>query len=289
MGDTAPIGVFDSGIGGLSILKALGAALPLERFVYFADSAHNPYGEKSDVFVIDRSRAITRQLVQEHSIKALVVACNTATAAAIHRLRAEHPGLPIIGVEPALKPAVSASKTKRIAVLATHGTLQSAKFASLLASLQGQAEFICIAGEGLAEQIERSIEHSPGQQNATKLIAACAYSAMACGSFGAKNGQIDTLVLGCTHYPLVLPYFRQAVGPAVHIVDNGQAVARRTQQLLADHQTAALPTHNQSDGQSDDLSDSQAGKPSTQARLTLLTSADNITLQHAAKRFLTAK
>jgi glutamate racemase len=230
----APIGVFDSGIGGLSILKALRAELPHERFVYFADTAHNPYGEKSDAFVIDRSRAITQQLIAQHHIKALVVACNTATAAAIGTLRAEHPGLPIIGVEPALKPAVAISQTKRIAVLATRGTLQSTKFLALKASLADQAEFICTPCDGLADLIERS----QSTQDTTNLIAACAIFIKASGIFGTQMGEIDTLVLGCTHYPLILPAFRQAVGNTVHIVDNGQAVAKRVAALIA---TVAAP------------------------------------------------
>jgi glutamate racemase len=234
-----PIGVFDSGIGGLSILKALRAELPHERFVYFADTAHNPYGEKPEAFVIERSRAITQQLIDQHHIKALVVACNTATAAAIDTLRAEHPGLLIIGVEPALKPAVAISQTKRIAVLATRGTLQSAKFQTLMQSLAGQAEFICTPCDGLAELIERG-PGSPAPGSATgddayttNLIAACAIFIRASGIFGTQTGQIDTLVLGCTHYPLILPAFRQAVGNAVHIVDNGQAVAKRVAALIA--------------------------------------------------------
>jgi glutamate racemase len=224
----APIGVFDSGIGGLSILKALRAELPQERFVYFADSAYNPYGDKSDAFVIDRSRAITEQLIDAHHIKALVIACNTATAAAIHLLRAEYPGLPIIGVEPALKPAVAVSRTKRIAVLATRGTLQSAKFLALQESLGSQAEFICTPCDGLADMIE----HQSCPQPPAHLIAACASFIRATGPFGAQTGEIDTLVLGCTHYPLVLSAFRQAVGNAVHIVDNGQAVAKRVAALV---------------------------------------------------------
>jgi glutamate racemase len=232
-----PIGVFDSGIGGLSILKALHAEMPHESFVYFADSAHNPYGPKGDAFVIDRSRAITQQLINDHHIKALVVACNTATAAAIHILRAEHPGLPIIGIEPALKPAVAVSHTKRIAVLATRGTLQSAKFLALKASLADQAEFICTPCDGLADMIERSIDIASNMQDTTNIIAACASFTWATGQFGTQKGQIDTLVLGCTHYPLVLPAFRQAVGDAVHIVDNGSAIARHVAQRITPVQT----------------------------------------------------
>ncbi len=223
-----PIGVFDSGIGGLSILKALRAELPNERFVYFADSAHNPYGEKPEAFVIDRSRAIAQQLIDEHHIKALVVACNTATAAAIHLLRAQHPGLPIIGVEPALKPAVALSQTQRIAVLATRGTLHSAKFQTLLQSLEGQAQFICTPCDGLAELIERNAS----AQDTTNLIANYVHTTGTSRLFGTQTGEIDTLVLGCTHYPLVLPLFRAVVSDAVHIVDNGQAVARRVKSLI---------------------------------------------------------
>jgi glutamate racemase len=258
----APIGVFDSGIGGLSILKALRAEMPNESFVYFADSAHNPYGEKPEAFVIERSRAITLQLINEHRIKALVVACNTATAAAIHILRAEHPSLPIIGVEPALKPAVAVSQTKRIAVLATRGTLHSAKFQTLLASLQGQAEFICTPCDGLAELIENSID----TPDATNSIAAHACFYWSKAPFGIKKAGIDTLVLGCTHYPLVLPLFRQAVGNAVQIVDNGQAVARRVASLIQEA--------------------SGAGHNANFAALQFISSDDTPRLQRAAARWL---
>jgi glutamate racemase len=227
---SAPIGVFDSGIGGLSILKALRAEMPHESFVYFADSAHHPYGPKGDAFVIDRSLTIAQQLVDNHHIKALVMACNTATAAAIAVLRARHPSLPIIGVEPALKPAVAASRTKRIAVLATQGTLHSAKFLALKASLADQADFVCTPCHGLADMIERSID----TDNTTDLIAALAEFTRVTGLFGTQNGAIDTVVLGCTHYPLVMPYFeavlRSAGGQGVQIVDNGHAVARQVMQ-----------------------------------------------------------
>jgi glutamate racemase len=231
---TNPIGVFDSGIGGLSVLRALRAEMPQESFVYFADSAHNPYGDKADAFVIERSRAITQQLIDQHQIKALVVACNTATAAAIHVLRGEHPSLPIIGVEPALKPAVSVSQTKRIAVLATRGTLSSDKFLALQQSLAHQAEFVCTPCDGLADLIERSTD----TQDTSNLVAACAVFTEATGLFGIQSGFIDTLVLGCTHYPLVLPLFRQLVGPDVNIIDNGQAIARRVAQLVSPPVTA---------------------------------------------------
>jgi glutamate racemase len=268
----APIGVFDSGIGGLSILKALRAEMPHERFVYFADSAHNPYGPKGDAFVIERSRTITAQLINDHGIKALVVACNTATAAAIHVLRAEHPSLPIVGVE-------------RIAVLATQGTLQSAKFQALLASQQSHAEFICTPCHGLADMIERSAEIN----NTTDLIAACALFIRTSGLFGTETGQIDTLVLGCTHYPLIKPYFRQAVGQQVHIIDNGQAVAKRTVQLLGlEATTLVTADHSTAEGNAANLAAAeQTGfQGASTSALQLLCSANPAHLQRAAQQWL---
>ncbi len=220
-----PIGVFDSGVGGLSILKALRAELPLEDFAYVADSGHAPYGERAESFVVARSRTITRHLLEQHPpIKALVMACNTATAAAVHLLRQDYPGLPIIGVEPALKPAVTCSQTKRIAVMATRGTLNSAKFKALLDSLSGQADFICQPCDGLADAIER--------HNATDLIALCAYYTRAIGQFGLKHEQIDTLVLGCTHYPFASQHLQALVPPGVQLISNGEPVARQTRRVL---------------------------------------------------------
>ena len=219
-----PIGVFDSGMGGLSILGALRAELPHEDFVYVADSGHAPYGERDDHHVIARSRVITDYLRTRHGIKALVMACNTATAAAIHLLRQEHPDLPIIGVEPALKPAVNQSKTRRIGVMATRGTLGSAKFRALVESLAGQADFVCQPCDGLADAIER--EDTP------KIRALCAYYLSATGRFGIKTGEIDTLVLGCTHYPFASEHLAKLVGPAVRLIDNGEPVARQTRRML---------------------------------------------------------
>jgi glutamate racemase len=219
-----PIGVFDSGIGGLSILKALRAELPHESFVYIADSGNAPYGEKGDAFVIDRSRALTRTLLENYGVKALVVACNTATAAAAKVLRTEFPDLPLVGVEPALKPAVALSQTRKIGVMATRGTLESAKFTSLKTSLENQAEFIIQPCDGLAAAIET--------QNTPKIIALLAEYTPAIGKFGTKNGQIDTLVLGCTHYPFISHLLRVHTGADVTYIDTGEPVARQTRRLL---------------------------------------------------------
>ncbi len=232
MKSDAPIGVFDSGIGGLSILKALRAELPHESFVYIADSGNAPYGEKGDDFVIARSHALTRTLLNDFGIKALVVACNTATAAAAKLLRADFPDLPLVGVEPALKPAVQLSKTRKIGVMATRGTLESAKFAILKTSLADQAEFIIQPCDGLAAAIET--------QNTPKIIALLAEYTPAIGQFGTQNGQIDTLVLGCTHYPFINDLLRVHTGANVHYIDTGEPVARQTRRLL--HATSQLNT-----------------------------------------------
>ena len=223
----APIGVFDSGIGGLSVLKALQAELPHENFIYIADSTHAPYGERDDAYVIIRSRAVVAHLVSQN-IKALVIACNTATAAAVDLLRAEHPTLPIIGIEPALKPAVALSKTGHIAVMATRSTLASAKFQALMAAQKGLAHVTVAPCDGLADAIERNAT----TKSATEIIAICAHIVCGIGLFGSQKEHIDILVLGCTHYPFAAPHLRTLIGPDVQLLDNGDAVARQTRRQL---------------------------------------------------------
>lgn len=219
-----PVGVFDSGVGGLSVLKALRAQLPAEDFIYLADAGFAPYGERGDPFVIERTLAVVRKLREEHSIKALVIACNTATAAAGHLVRAEHPDLPLVGVEPALKPAVALSKTRRIGVMATRGTVGSAKLRALHDSLKGQAEFILQPCDGLADAIQN--------QDVVKVHALCEQYTRAIGLFGSRAGEVDTLVLGCTHYPFVWDILQSLVGPDVRLIETGDPVARQTRRLL---------------------------------------------------------
>ncbi|MBC7437839.1 MAG: glutamate racemase [Bdellovibrionales bacterium] len=228
--NTRPICVFDSGVGGLSILRSLRAELPHEDFIYLADSAHAPYGERDDAHVISRARALT-QASLDRGAKLVVVACNTATAAAIHLLRAEHPGLPVVGVEPALKPAVLATKTKRIGVMATRGTLASAKFGVLLDSLKGQAEFVLQPCDGLAEAIEQQMGHG----DTAAVTQLCTTHIEAMGGFGNGERLIDTLVLGCTHYPFAMQPLVALVGPQVRIIETGEPVARHTRRLLLEH------------------------------------------------------
>ncbi len=222
----APIGVFDSGIGGLSILRAMRALMPQEDYVYYADTAHAPYGEREDGFVLERAQAITRELVDRLHIKALVVACNTATAAAIAQLRAEWPQLPIVGVEPALKPAAAFSRTHRVGVLATRGTLASDKFAQLKASLEGQATFVLQPCDGLAAAIEA------GDTRRTDTLLAQYIGAL--GPLGWHEGQIDTLVLGCTHYAFAMETVQRLAGPQLRVLETGEPVARHTRRLLAE-------------------------------------------------------
>jgi glutamate racemase len=237
--ETDPIGVFDSGLGGLSVLRALRAELPHERFIYVADSGHAPYGERDDTHVIARSHAITRHLREHHHIKAMVVACNTATAAAIKLLRQDHADLPIVGIEPALKPAASRSKTGVVGVMATRSTLQSEKFLALLATLHGQATFVLQPCDGLVDAIER--------EDAIKIVASCLEYTGAMGRFGINPGEMDTLVLGCTHYPFVESELRHSIGQQVALIEGGAPVARQTRRLLAEKHLLAVPTPLSSD------------------------------------------
>ncbi len=230
------IGVFDSGIGGLSVLQALRAEMPQERFIYWSDSAFAPYGERSDAFVIERSHDITEQLIAKGKVKCVVVACNTATAVAIESLRQQYPQLPFVGVEPALKPAIGITHTGRVGVIGTHGTLQSARFQKLLSTVQQEAspkacEFVVQACKGLALAIEQQTEKA--QTDVHEVEHLCQQYLHAMGSFGKGPGEIDSLVLGCTHYVFAQDILRRLVGPDVHLISTGEAVAKQTQRLCA--------------------------------------------------------
>lgn len=214
------IGVFDSGLGGLSVLKALRQHLPAAELLYVADSGHAPYGERDDGFIAERSLAITRFLLDQGA-QAMVVACNTATAAAVHSLRAQWPDMPIVGVEPGVKPAVAASHNKRVGVLATPATLSSAKFKHLMTQHGQGAELFLQPCPGLAKEIEK------GQLDTPTLRALVQSFSEPLLQSGA-----DTVVLGCTHYPFVAPLFQEALGPGVRIVDTADAVARHTARMV---------------------------------------------------------
>jgi glutamate racemase len=221
----SPIGIFDSGIGGLSVLRHVHALLPDEELLYFADSGFAPYGEKPDNVIVERVLAIAEFLLRFH-VKAIVVACNTATAAAIAALRARYPQLHVVGVEPGLKPAAALTRNGTVGVLATAGTLASDKFLSLRQQVSEatQANFILQACDGLAHQIEKGELHSRETQQLVQRYVA-----------PLVEQQADTLVLGCTHYPFVEPLVRAAAGRDVRIVDTGEPVARQLQRLLSQH------------------------------------------------------
>jgi glutamate racemase len=214
------IGIFDSGIGGLTILRAVREALPHEDLIYVADTAHLPYGAKSAEIVRARAITITGFLV-ERGAKAIVVACNTATAAAIDLLR-DRFDLPFIGVEPAVKPAVAATRSRVIGVLATPATLDSARFHALLSRHAGEVRVQMAPCAGLAEQIERG-DLDGGQTEV--LLRGFVEPLLTKGA--------DTIVLGCTHYPLVAHIIQRIAGPGVSVIENGTAVARElARQLL---------------------------------------------------------
>ena len=225
----APIGVFDSGVGGLSVLRHIRAQLPHEDLIYFADSGHAPYGDKTEQQVIDRSLAVASFLLQQ-GVKALVVACNTATIAAIKALRARYPELPIVGVEPGLKPAAALSRNGRIGVLATERTLRGEKLLALReqVSTATGATFLLQPCVGLVERIEQcAMGSEPGDATSAMLERYIA-PLLAQGA--------DTLVLGCTHYPFVqdaiIRTVRAHTQEAVTLVDTGDAVARQLARLL---------------------------------------------------------
>lgn len=216
-----PIGVFDSGVGGLSVLRHVRAMLPGEDLLYVADSAHAPYGDKSAQFIEARAVAIAEFLVARDA-KALVVACNTATAAAIVRLR-ERFDLPIVGMEPAVKPAAEATRSGVIGVLATSGTLDSGKFAELVRRFGSQARVIVQPCPGLVEQVELGDLAGPLTRRLLEGFVAPLLDAGA-----------DTLVLGCTHFPFLEPLLRELVGGEVAIIESGAAVARQLVRRLAE-------------------------------------------------------
>jgi glutamate racemase len=221
MPDMAAVGVFDSGVGGLSVLREIHALLPRESLLYVADSGYVPYGEKSAEFIRERSHRIAEFLIGQGA-KALVLACNTATAAAVADLRESYPQLPIVGMEPAVKPAAAATRSGVVGVLATTGTLKSAKFAALLDRFASDVRVITQPCPGLVERIEAGDLVGEGTR---RLLAGYVEPLLAEGC--------DTLILGCTHYPFLRPLLREMVPASVSLVDTGAAVARQLQRLLA--------------------------------------------------------
>jgi glutamate racemase len=213
------IGVMDSGVGGISVLRRIHALLPHENLMYVADSLYAPYGNKTPQEITARCMILADFLMSQN-VKALVVACNTATAAAIDTLR-ETFDIPIIGMEPAVKPAAEASKNGIIGVLATVGTLKSAQFAALLESYGRNVKVVTQACVGLVECIERGELDAPETK---VLIRQYTAPLLAEGA--------DTIVLGCTHYPFIAHVIQEIVGDKITLIDTGAAVAKQLKRQL---------------------------------------------------------
>lgn len=224
---SAPIGVFDSGVGGLSVLRAIRELMPEESVLYFGDQGHIPYGPRPLEQVRDFSEAIARFLLGRGA-KLVVVACNAASAAALKHLRQTFPAISFVGMEPAVKPAAERTETGVVGVLATPATFQGALYASVVERFASGVELIQHTCPGLVQQIEKGELDGP----ATRSILEDALVPM-------LARKIDTVVLGCTHYPFVIPLIQEIVGPGVRVIDPAPAVARQTKRLLKDNAMAS--------------------------------------------------
>ncbi len=216
----SPIGVFDSGVGGLSVLRGIRAQMPEEAVVYFGDQGHVPYGPRPLEQVRDFSEAITRFLLDKGA-KIIVVACNAASAAALTYLRQTFPDISFVGMEPAVKPAAEHTETGVVGVLATPATFQGALYASVVERFANGVQLLQNTCPGLVQQIEKGDLDGPG----TRRILDDALNPML-----EKN--IDTIVLACTHYPFVIPLIQEIVGKKVRVIDPAPAVARQARRLL---------------------------------------------------------
>lgn len=217
--NTQPIGIFDSGVGGTSIWKEIHALLPNEHTIYLADSLNAPYGQKGKDKIIELSTKNTELLIQK-GCKLIVVACNTATTNAIDYLRHQY-NIPFIGIEPAIKPAALQSKTKTIGILATKGTLSSELFSKTSSLYASGIEVIEKNGEGIVQLIESGQLNSDEMKSLLKLYLQ-----------PMLDANIDYLVLGCTHYPYLIPQLIELLPKHVKIIDSGEAVARQTKAVL---------------------------------------------------------
>lgn len=221
MRDDGFIGMFDSGLGGLSVLREIRSLLPAEDVLYYADSAYCPYGQRTPAEIIARAALITGALVQRGA-KVIVVACNTATSVALMDLRAST-GVPIIGMVPAVKPAVAASRAGRVAVLATPTTASGEMLAELIEEHAAGISVTTVGAPGLADLVE-----------AGQIAGDHVKAALEPLLDPLRSRKIDKLVLGCTHYPFLRDTIAELLGPDIEIVDSGEAIARRTRSVLHD-------------------------------------------------------
>ena len=263
------IGIFDSGAGGLSVFREIVSILPEERYLYFADNAHCPYGEKSPAYIQERARFITDTLLGAGA-GIIVVACNTATAAAIAYLRAAYPAVRFIGMEPAVKPAALGTRSGVIGVLATAGTLKGSKYLDTKGRFEDNVTIVERVGEGFVELVERGILDGP---EAEATVRASLQPLLDKGA--------DTIVLGCTHYPFLLPLMQRIAGAAVRIIDPAPSVARQLVRVMAQEgllsEDAAARALSENAG--------AAGMP-TAPRVELCSSGDPLPLQRIYARIM---
>lgn len=223
MSSAAPIGIFDSGIGGLSVLREIRRQLPGEALLFLADQAHVPYGPRPLEEVRRFAQAISEYLIAQGA-KLVVVACNAASAAALHHLRQVFPGTPFVGMEPAVKPAAETTHSGVVGVLATPATFQGALYASVLERFAGGVTVLQDTCPGLVGQIEAGEIIS---QKTRRILEQALLPMLASG--------IDTVVLGCTHYPFVIPIIQEITGDGVRVIDPAPAIARQVSRVLAAH------------------------------------------------------
>lgn len=249
------IGIFDSGIGGLSVLAAIARVLPRSDFMYFADTAHVPYGEKDDAYIRERVLRIGRYLV-ERDCQQIVVACNTATAAAVAALRESLPRVPVVGVEPGIKPAAAASQSGRIAVLATESTARSERLARLIRQHAGTVRVDILPCPGWATKVETLQLDDPDFAGTARRLLE---PVLAAG--------VDRIVLGCTHYAFLAPVLEPIVAGRAALVDVADAVARQCRRLAG--------------GNGEDAGDKADGSPDYRGRLALTATAHPERLRRA--------
>lgn len=238
------IGIFDSGVGGLSVFREIRKVLPDQSYIYYSDNAHCPYGEKSQEYIIDRAREITELLLAKGA-EIIVVACNTATAAAIATLRREFP-VKFIGMEPAIKPAAARTRTGVVGVLATAGTLKADKYQSTRERWGDNIQVVEHVGQGFVELVEGGKTHGP---EAEEAVEACVEPLLDAGA--------DTIVLGCTHYPFLSDTIRKvanetAPGQVKEIIDPAPAIARHLKEVMEEeglirHAEGTLSLHSSGD------------------------------------------
>jgi glutamate racemase len=221
MSNSSPLGIFDSGIGGLSVWREIARQLPHEDTLYFADQIHIPYGPRTLVEIRSFSKAMTRFLL-DRNCKLIVVACNTASAAALKHLRATFPEVPFVGMEPAVKPAAELTRTGVVGVLATPATFQGELFASVVERFANGVKLINQVCPGLVEQIETGQLDTPATLAMLDRFLA-----------PIRSGGADTIVLGCTHYPFVIEAIRQ-LAPGVNVIDPAPAIARQVDRVLSE-------------------------------------------------------